>query len=428
MRTSLHQLEKLIRLLPVQHASDIKAMTISEIQGLLDQALKGKDLVLKEMLDTGINAGEEKALQVVVRCYQDGLITLSDGVYSLRQASVPAQTPLYDPLLAALAELLLFLKENFGPYINPERKIPNVDRDRLQRELKLEWSKLLNQLSIPGDKPYQTILNQWMLMVADVRYSPCLNDRQYTYARILLNELKDRISDEPGAEWNEEYSFFTPLVDVLVYMNFNHPALPRNVIARWKQALSRLKPDQHPIVHLEHWRFLLNRMSVQKCFALYVDKPSLRDQLEQWLITQIAGMAIRKDVRPLPPLGADPEPKPYRLDDGTVGTYTIDEAYSAYKASVAVAAQTGKMELNISVPMLAVFVKLLMEHQIINVTKQSEAIRFFATHFCTRRQPNISTGSLYGSFHKPNALLLSMLRRCLRSWDRKVLEWGKEGR
>jgi hypothetical protein len=454
MNESLHRLEGLIRLLPEKGAGEQTAP--GDIRGLLEEALKEKEKIRNALLDSALSLTEDKALRVLVRCYQDGLIRLSDEVYKSQQAYFPSHAHLYDPLLSALDRLLVFLKEDFGAYTNPERKIPDARRVRAQAVLKEQWAKVCALLHREGDSPFLEQMGRWFAVLLEDRFTPFLNERQYIYHRVLMNEFLDKIPEEdgpgepgtgpqpepshgsqpepqsrpqpgpelqPGPETNpgvrplpESYPLFTPLVESLVYMDFNHPSILRHIAGAWSRLLKSLEAPRDQVARIRHWQALLAKLPRQKSYALYPGKRSLRDQLEQWLGTQLECGLYRAEA-PLTRPGA------YGDTAAPVPLSIISEAYQRYGEGVAAAIKVSKVQLSVSVPILALLIRLLVEHKIIVGMAQTEVIQFFALHFSTVRQPDISTGSMYGSYHKPLHPTVLMLRQCLKEWDRIAARW-----
>lgn len=403
MHESLHKLEGLIRLLPEMAAR----VSPGDIKILLDEARQA-------LLDNALTLTEDKALRVLVRGYQDRLTGLSDEVYKDLQTHGVSHAHIYDPLLDVLSRLLTFLKEDFGEFTNPERKIPDVERVRVQSMLGEQWARIGAVLPLETDRAVREHLDRWFTVLLDGRYTPFLNERQYVYHRVLINEFLDRIPEEEDADLPGDYPLFSPLVESLVYMNFNHPAILGRLTGNWSRSL-RAGAGEMQASSIRHWQALLAKMPVQKTYALYLGKRTLREQLEQWLGNQLECAVYRGNKPTYPSYPSYP--------DEPLATGIIREAYENYNQGVTAAVKTGKMQLAISVAALALFVRLLVEHKIIRGLPQTEIMQFFVLHFSTARQAEVSAGSMYGSYHKPVHSTVVMLRQCLKEWDRIAAKW-----
>jgi hypothetical protein len=58
-----------------------------------------------------------------------------------------------------------------------------------------------------------------------------------------------------------------------------------------------------------------------------------------------------------------------------------------------------KINTSISVPVLALFIRLFKEAEIVTNTNQTEVLKFFATHFTTLRKSVLSYGHLHSKYY-----------------------------
>jgi hypothetical protein len=117
---------------------------------------------------------------------------------------------------------------------------------------------------------------------------------------------------------------------------------------------------------LHYWLKLLNQLHTKPGASLKHDRLQAKDQLVTWLEQEIGYIETKKQLTlMLPTATRSPKPDPQF-----------------------------KVNTNLSVPQLALFIRLLREVGIISNKNLTEVIGFFARHFSSPRSEKISADSL----------------------------------
>ena len=243
-----------------------------------------------------------------------------------------------------------------------------LTRQRMEKA----WEQISATLAREEDLPYKISLNQWFSVSLDEDLSIELSMSDQVYYQLLFDELGDR-------DLNEELPLFSPLMETLIYLNFNEPQIVKQKLSDWDLELSTTTDKKRKV---GHWKALLAQLPVQTEYALYPGRRTFRDQMEQWLGTQLYDLESSSDEAP--------------------------EPVSPVK----------KVEAGCSVDMLALIGRCFYERKVFPKTSKAELARVIISIFSTRRQPDISEESLYHSFHHPLPGTIKMARECLKEIDK----------
>ena len=241
-----------------------------------------------------------------------------------------------------------------------------------RRRLEEAWDQISATLIREEDLPFKMSMNLWFSVSLDEDRSIELSDSEQAYYQILFDELEDR-------DLNEELPLFTPLMETLIYLNFNEPRIVKGKLSDLASELNTTTDKKRKLVH---WQALLAQLPVQTAYALHQGRRSFRDQLMQWLGTELHNLTYLSDEAP--------------------------EPISPVK----------KVEAGCSVDMLALIGRCFYERKLFPKTSKAELARVIVSIFSTRRQPDISEESLYHSFHHPLPGTIKMARECLKEIDK----------
>lgn len=128
-------------------------------------------------------------------------------------------------------------------------------------------------------------LHRWFTVLLDRNRVPPISEYEYIYHRALMSAFLDRPLQE--GDMLDNYPLFTPLMETLIYMDFNHPAMLEQVTGAWMRSLKRMGWPEDRIKRIRYWQTLFAVLPRQKTYSLYPGRISLRDLLEDWLCYQL---------------------------------------------------------------------------------------------------------------------------------------------
>ncbi len=250
-----------------------------------------------------------------------------------------------------------------------ERRWWELTRQRIEKA----WDQISATLTREEDMSYKVSLNRWFSVSPDEDGSIELSMSEQVYYQLLFDELE-------GRDLNEELPLFSPLMETLIYLNFNEPRIVKQKLSDLALELSTTTDKKRKV---GYWKALLAQLPVQTEYALHPGRRTFRDQVEQWLGTQL-----------------------YDLD------YSLGEA-------PAVVSKGKKIVVNCSVDMLALNVRILKDRKVIpETTSLADMSRFIAANFSTVRQSDISEDSVYHSLSHTLPGTIKAARACVREIDR----------
>lgn len=335
----------------------------------LNEALARRTASIKSlMMHQVFSMKDERMLEALVQQYQAALIRLLDRLHEARCKEVqlsPEARTIQSVLSATLQELLQFLASYFSKYLDMDERVPGAYCTRVQMQWQEQLTNELQREKSTTQHPLSVLL---IPVLQEATHTSKLNYRQMVYTAELFKAFARRHEAKQGAD------LFSPAVENLIYLNFNQPRFIAYVISEIEKAAAQSETAT------DYLHICLERVNSirQKPGAAFRDQlPSVHHSIKEWIEFQI---------KPTP--------------------IVMTHADTTNNAS-------NKVKISVSVAMLGLFVRLLYEEGIITTKNQAEVIRFFAQHFETPRQTDISSDSLYGSYFKPNPGTTRMMQECL---------------
>jgi hypothetical protein len=304
----------------------------------------------------------EKELELLIESYQAFISRLLDALYSYHEhegISYELKT-LYEKLSEHLEDAMEFIETYFSKYFNLDEKVPNsylaVTRHEIKRRLP-ELRKLL-EAKQDNQKLINCILAVTKKFIED-RTGEKVTYRNLIFMKILLKELSE-IEPEPSPA--HQYS---PLTALIIYLNFNDPAIIKHLVNGFTEKLSSLETSQEKIEELRLYHKHTSQMHIKPGVALYYGQPSVKEMILAWLEEEIFFWRSGEHER---------------------------------KASAIVS--SAKIHTALSVPSLALFTRLFKDAGIVTNPNHAEILRFVSTHFTSQRKASISYGHLHSKFYQ----------------------------
>lgn len=367
MKYALETLDILITETIIPSKISIAALSGEEIDSYIAAANKYKESSRLLLIQEAFTRVTETELELLIDQYQLAIIRLLDTLHNYQQITSPSATPnarLYSSISIALEELLGFVEQHFSKYFNLDQKAPDNYLFVVKKELAEQLTMLEQALQKTNTE--QELIN----IVFPFLFNSFLDNktdfttyRHLIYAKELIRELNNLISGN---------SLYASIKEVLLYLNFNHIAFFKYLVDELQEAGNQLQTEDAKIDALKYQRKLLRQMPSKLGFALFFQLQSIKEQVLYWIEEEI--IFIESQIKPLDSL------------------LEKKENEQKFESKVIVA---------LSVAQLAFFIRILNLGNIITNNNQADMIRTFASNLKTYKTEDISYGSLYGKYFKP---------------------------
>jgi hypothetical protein len=278
-------------------------------------------------------------------------------------------------LLGCLLDLKDFQIKYFNQYIDENDKIPDASLPLVKTTLSDAAKSVKNA--------FQDIQIDMELKICLLNYfDNCSIDNQisginYNHAEYVLSLAKSLIA---CFLFEESGDLTKNVIDVLFYFNFNHISF-----CKWYKddiIQKRISVEQYEqILHLQAELIKLKSFQVMSKIAYNPKIPSLNIQLEMWLNELIRQKKLLIDIEYV---------------------------------------QSEKIELKLTVAELALLIRLLYEEGVFGVKNITGLLRFFSSHFVTKKQGNISNSSMINHYYTKDKFNGSTLRELLLRMVAKI--------
>jgi len=345
----------------------IASLSGGEIESYITTANEYKESSRLLLMDEAFTRVTETELELLIDQYQLAIIRLLDTLHNYQQITSPSATPnarLYSSISIVLEELLGFVEYHFSKYFNLDQKAPDNHLFIVKKQL-AEQLTVIKQ-ALPKTDTDQELIN----IVFPFLFNSFLNNktdfntyRQLIYTRELIRELNDLISGN---------SLCSSIEELLLYLNFNHIGFFKYLIDKLQDAGNQLRTEDAKIDALKYQRKLLRQMPDKPGFTLFFQLQSIKEQVLYWIEEEIIFTESQnKSLDPLP-----------------------EKKENGQKTE-------SKIIVALSVAQLAFFIRILNLGKIITNNNQADMIKTFASNFKTYKTEEISYGSLYGKYFKP---------------------------
>ncbi|MDN3657810.1 hypothetical protein QWZ08_19315 [Ferruginibacter paludis] len=311
-----------------------------------------------------------------VKLHQSFLIRLLDLIFQNRMgcSNEGNLSALYDGICNHLQCTLDFMEEFFGNYFDLNEKIPEpyftIAKEDLRKQLKRFKIAASKQSAIDSAlfNHIANCINQ--VINKDVEF---ITYRQLNYFKILMNELltlKTKLSSKT-------------ISDTLFFLNFNEPNFIMSEYSRLQQLIENEVTNNAKIEVLRFEQKIINQQSVKLHCCFSQDMPSLKEQMNGWIIEEIRYL----ESMPLPAAISE----------------TVQE-------------NENKIHTSLSVAKLAIIIRLLVIDKIIINRTVAPMLRVVAKTVTTLQKDEISFGSLETKYHAPDKNTVNAVKDMLFKW------------
>jgi hypothetical protein len=332
------------------------------------QTVQIKEILLRQVLEQK----ERDGLQLYIQNVQMLLTQLLNKSSLLSETLPAALAPLLSSLQDGLNRVLDLLEYHLTGYFSRDQVLPDSHQHKIIPGFSAQM-QLIRQQYAAADAELIRITLQPVQDFCDGKFS--ISYRQRDYYTSLLRELQE-------ASFPDNAS----VTGWLQKKNFNDTSFLQYCIRQMQNETEEADSMED---RLEKYRLFLkntNQWYIPPTPALYPDLHSVQWQLRNWL---------KEEIRYLQLILAD---------QAKLTTHPANPMK-----------EDSKINISVSVGVLAFFIRLLQLVGIITNTNQSDVLRFFAAYFRTAKQENISFKSLKNRYDAPLLGAVNTTREIMRN-------------
>jgi hypothetical protein len=337
--------------------------------------LQEKETVKKRLKKVTYGYSKETHRNLYIKQHQFAIIHLKnvlmdflmprDAVSLIENTTDEWQVKLYKRSLGAMRELLVFIRDEFPQYFNYEEKVPGSSLLSVQDGYKLRLTKLHNQLTKAGNDSalIELVIQTIIIHIHNETCQP-LTYSKLSYLKILMSGLEKMNPEESYS------SYYSPLVALLVYMNFNVTVFKNHFVKLIHADIDAGTTMQDKIERISFHHKEISQLAVKPGMTMIPAFPSVQLDLVTWLFNEMAHLEKKQTLGMVVPV----EFKDKENDDkekGIYSLYTIEE--------------------------MGLLLKAHHETELIRNKNLKQAAKSMAEHWHSKYKENISWQYLYNS-------------------------------
>lgn len=377
MKYALERVDNLV--LRTLHPSKIATgkLTVTEIKEIYAFTAAEHDYIIDQLKKDFFSLKEEKQLELYVQRYQSSIIHLADKlVHYIDEVNDASIQKLYKDLLNILESLLVFIENYFSKYFDLNAKIPESYRMLRHKEfqsdllqVKMHARKFLHYPTLAD-----IILESYNIYSLENKQKS-ITFRQLIYHKKLLTEIVKVLVNKKNKFQEEQ------LIKLLQYFNFNHNRFVYILTAKIALLVNELLSPSAKLDNLYLQVKYYNQLQTKPQYRLHPQHPDLRECCLNWLQEEI--YFIEKKMQPIFIMPQVPQK------------------------------EVALIETSLSVPQLALFIKLLIDTGIIKNQSYRNLTQMTAQYFKTKNAVNISSESLRLKAYAPDNSTKRMVKDTL---------------
>ena len=336
--------------------------------------------IKKVWIDLLFGSTKEHTLKRYIGHQQIVITDLADALYLYHGKIKPASLTIPGTLVECLLDLIEYLIKYFNTYLNENGKLPEASCEELRIKLNDSADHLSAILeTIDIDTNLKTCLLNYLSGVISASKNGPITLKYVEYVMNFTETLEAII------EFKDSRDLTQLLVEVLFYLNFNYTGF-----SQWfqEEILKKMTSNrsQENVASLRKELLFIKSLPVIQNMSYDPKTQPINIQLEYWLDELIKQETLKFENK----LDGLPE----------------------------------KLELQLTVPQLALLIRSLYEEGVFTMKSITSLLKFFTAHFMTKKQEQISYGSMsnmyYGgdqfSAYAVRELLLKMVSKINRMY------------
>ncbi|MDB5145970.1 MAG: hypothetical protein JWQ66_4685 [Mucilaginibacter sp.] len=353
----------------------------------LRQQLEAESGRVTEALTKAIfTPAKDDLIERYIQYHQTGIIQLADqlqtclAAYAQTGENTNGPEQLLNFFISCLFNLLHYIERFFSKYFDLDARIPEAYRLMAVREMSGAISGLLVSMEEKiKDPDLVACLSDYLLSFNEPQSLPNLNFRSLIYLKGLVNELEQVFQQKEVRHWDLKLSM------TLIYLNFNHLGFLVFCQDSIRRELEDADSADQSRRILTRSLSLVKSLQTKPGFSYHPAWPNIKNMLENWLSDEVAIAMVSR-----------------HKDENDLAPKTLPDE---------------KLPLHLSVAHIACLTRLFYEEGCFGNVSVTDLLKFTARHYRSKRQQQISTGSLskeyYGINQVPAAVVRDLLQKMI---------------
>jgi hypothetical protein len=376
---SLGNLYKLIQSISPENIKSVTVQKQKTSDWVLEAAAQ-KQAIREHLMEDTFGIRKEKALELCIAIYQSSLIELADTLagYQKQVSKKDKMAAVYQDILFIVESMLTFIERHFTKYFNLDAKIPDSYLYVEQNEIKKKVTFLEAAFKkLNFDKTLLEILFLPLKEFTNERTKSIITFRKLIYLKELVYEIRALINDPDTVKTS------TDLENLLLYLNFNNLFFFNYYIDKIRKQADETTSISERIEKVSWYIKEINQSHFRPGVSLYNDCPHIKDQLINWLSEDISHFERKHQLN-------------------------LSVTIPAYEKE-----KTEPVYTSLSVPQLALFIKILIDTGVISNKNQTELLRTISKTIRTSRNEIISAESLRNKYYSSDKATTDFIKNVI---------------
>jgi len=377
VKYELQEYERLIATVSQTHITNIESQEPDSIKrSVRIEVERIKQTFVQEIF----GFEDERHLERYIQYHQQALIRLLDETLKSLNSPDLNANDLYQVCYNGLEDILSFVERHFAKYFDQDAKAPVAYIAIIRKDLESNFNAIQGRIiNRNADLRLTDSMLYALSKITDGDTSPNASYRKILYAKELQKELLNLLDHSPeDSDVNEE------LRNLMYYLNYNSVKSFTYHTNYIDILLSETDSRAEMIERLSFILKKINQAQVKPGIGYNISAPSLKDQLNSYIIEEI------EHLQRIHQFGDTPSSRSFK------------ELLSIYK-----------IQLAMSVPQIAFFVKLLVEAKVILNDNIVELLRFLSKFLVSKRSETVSYDSLRSKYYNVEQSTKSSVKNIL---------------
>lgn len=362
------------------HPNNAGHLDLSETgtKTLIDTLFINTESIRRNLVVSVFSSERQCEVESLVQNYQSLIIKLLNVFYTFQSDQTTSSDlhNLYTSLSDILADVLTYIETYFSKYFNLDVEIPHLQYSSNIEFFQKKFNEFINAFKDNlEDLELIAMLNSHYASFANTVNIKTITFQDLIYIKELIRELNDIVLKS---------SIYKSVKEVLLYANYNHIEFFKYLVDKLQGEYNNLETLDAKLEFLKYQRKLFRQKHINSNLALFSQFTSIKEQVLNWIEEEIIFM----------------ESQIKAVDQGL-------EKKDIERVS------EPKIIVALSVAQLAFLIRVLTLGKVIRNNNQSDVVRIFASNFKTYKTEDISYGSLYGKYFKPEISAIRQVKGIL---------------
>lgn len=366
-------------------ANDEKNKPVRD-QPILKQQIEYECKRVKDAITKAVfSPARDNLIERYIQYHQTGIIELANQLsHNLNDKDEPQLSPIVQFFISQLFDLLNYIERFFSKYFCPDARIPESYRQIALTELSAPIDLVLSLIESRVDAEFlKQCLFDYLRSFNNEKFPAAINFGDLIYLKSFLSEI------EQFFMLNETGEPDLKLSETLIYLNFNHLGFFTYCQESIRHEMENSESKEQCIEILSRSLSQVKGLQSKPSVSYHSAWPNIKTMLETWLSDEIAIAILR----------------PSKSSQALISESPIPNE---------------KITYNLSVAQIACFIRLFYEEGCYSTGNITEILKFTVRHFRSKRQEQISTGSLSKEYYGISQVTAAVVRDILTRMIQRI--------